>query len=132
LAEFVRGALAIERLRPGDRVMVCEACTHHAIGDDIGRVKIPRWLRQYVGGELEFVHYQGHDFPSDLDGVDLVIHCGACVHNRREMLSRILRCRRAGVPIANYGMTIAYTLGIFPRALQPFPSAQAIYEQAAH
>ena len=129
LVEFVRGALAIEQLRPGDRVMVCEACTHHAIGDDIGRVKIPRWLRQYVGGELDFVHYQGHDFPADLDGVDLVIHCGACVHNRREMLSRILRCRRAGVPIANYGMTIAYTLGIFQRALEPFPAAQAIYEQ---
>jgi [FeFe] hydrogenase H-cluster maturation GTPase HydF len=131
LVEFVRGALAIEGLRPGDRVMVCEACTHHAIGDDIGRVKIPRWLRQYVGGDLDFVHYQGHDFPHDLDGVDLVIHCGACVHNRREMLSRILRCRRAGVPIANYGMTIAYTLGIFERALEPFPAARAVYEQAA-
>jgi [FeFe] hydrogenase H-cluster maturation GTPase HydF len=131
LVEFVRGALAIERLRPGDRVMVCEACTHHAIGDDIGRVKIPRWLRQYVGGDMEFVHYQGHDFPQELDGVDLVIHCGACVHNRREMLSRILRCRRAGVPIANYGLTIAYTLGIFERALEPFPAARAVYEQAA-
>ena len=66
LVELVRGALAIDRLRPGDRVLICEACTHHPIGDDIGRVKVPRWLRQYVGGDLDFQHYQGHDFPSDL------------------------------------------------------------------
>jgi [FeFe] hydrogenase H-cluster maturation GTPase HydF len=129
LVEFVRGAAAIEKLKPGDRVMICEACTHHPIGDDIGRVKIPRWLRQYVGGDLDFVHYQGHDFPEDLSGIRLVVHCGACVQNRREVLSRILRCRRAGVPIANYGMTIAYTLGIFERALEPFPAALAAYQE---
>jgi [FeFe] hydrogenase H-cluster maturation GTPase HydF len=127
LAEFVRGALAIEHLRPGDTVMICEACSHHPIGDDIGRVKIPRWLRQYVGGDLQFVHRQGHDFPDDLAGISLVVHCGACVQNRREMLSRIMKCRQAGVPIANYGMTIAYTLGIFERALEPFPSALAVF-----
>ncbi len=129
LVEFVRGAMAIEKLRAGGHVLVCEACTHHPIGDDIGRVKIPRWMRQYVGGDLQFTHYQGHDFPEDLSGVDLVVHCGSCVHNRREMLSRIMKCRRAGVPIANYGMTIAYTLGIFRRALEPFPAALAVYEQ---
>jgi [FeFe] hydrogenase H-cluster maturation GTPase HydF len=128
LVEFVRGALAIENLKSGDTVMICEACSHHPIGDDIGRVKIPRWLRQYVGGDLEFVHRQGHDFPDDLEGVSLVVHCGACVQNRREMLSRIMKCRRAGVPIANYGMTIAYTLGIFERALEPFPAALAAFE----
>jgi len=128
LVEFVRGALAIENLKPGDTVMICEACSHHPIGDDIGRVKIPRWLRQYVGGDLQFVHRQGHDFPDDLAGISLVVHCGACVQNRREMLSRIMKCRRAGVPIANYGMTIAYTLGIFERALEPFPSALAVFE----
>jgi [FeFe] hydrogenase H-cluster maturation GTPase HydF len=127
LVEFVRGALAIERLRAGSTVLICEACTHHPIGDDIGRVKVPRWLRQYAGGELQFRHYQGHDFPQDLAGIDLVVHCGACVHNRREMLSRILRSQRAGVPITNYGLTIAYTLGIFERALEPFPSALAAY-----
>jgi [FeFe] hydrogenase H-cluster maturation GTPase HydF len=129
LVEFVRGAASIEKLKPGDRVMICEACTHHPIGDDIGRVKIPRWLRQYVGGDLAFVHYQGHDFPEDLAGISLVVHCGACVQNRREVLSRILKCRRAGVPIANYGMTIAYTLGIFERALGPFPAALDTYHQ---
>ncbi|MCU0983014.1 MAG: [FeFe] hydrogenase H-cluster maturation GTPase HydF [Pirellulaceae bacterium] len=129
LVELVRGAMAIDRLRPGDKVMICEACAHHPIGDDIGRVKIPRWLRQYVGGDLEFQHYQGHDFPGDLTGVDMVVHCGACVQNRREMLSRILRCRRAGIPITNYGLAIAYTLGIFPRALEPFPAAREVYQQ---
>jgi [FeFe] hydrogenase H-cluster maturation GTPase HydF len=129
LVEFVRGAVAIEDLRPGATVMICEACSHHPIGDDIGRVKIPRWLRQYVGGDLRFIHYQGHDFPEDLAGIDLVVHCGGCVQNRREMLSRIMRCQRAGIPIANYGMTIAYTLGIFERALEPFPAALAIYHQ---
>jgi [FeFe] hydrogenase H-cluster maturation GTPase HydF len=131
LVELVRGALAIDTLRAGARVMVCEACTHHPIGDDIGRVKIPRWLRQYVGAELHFVHYQGHDFPDELHDVDLVIHCGACVHNRREMLTRILRCRKAGVPITNYGLAIAYTLGIFQRALEPFPAAASVYRELA-
>ena len=123
LAELVRGTLAIERLKPGDHVLVAEACSHHPIGDDIGRVKIPRWLIQYVGGKLHFTTVQGHDFPEDLSAYKLVIHCGGCMWNRREMLSRILHCRRVGVPITNYGLTIAYSLGIFERALEPFPSA---------
>ena len=130
LVEFVRGATAIDRLRPGDRVLVCEACSHHPIGDDIGRVKIPRWLTQYVGGRLDFVHEAGHNFPDDLAPYRMVIHCGACVQNRREMMSRIDRCRAAGVPVTNYGMTIAYTLGIFERALSPFPAAVSAYHQA--
>jgi [FeFe] hydrogenase H-cluster maturation GTPase HydF len=129
LVPFVRGAMAIDNLKPDDQVLICEACTHHPIGDDIGRVKIPRWLRQYVGGSLHFTHYQGHDFPDDLSKYQLVVHCGACVHNRRSMLSRILRCRAAGVPIANYGMTIAYTLGIFERALESFPAALETYHE---
>ena len=127
LKPFVLGAMAIEDLKPGDRVLVAEACSHHPIAEDIGRVKIPRWLRQYVGGELHFTTVQGHDFPEDLASYQLVVHCGACMWNRREVLSRILRCRQAGVPIANYGMTIAYTLGIFDRALEPFPDALEIY-----
>jgi [FeFe] hydrogenase H-cluster maturation GTPase HydF len=129
LNEFVRGSLAIEDLRAGDRVLIAEACTHHPIGEDIGRVKIPRWLTQYVGGKMEFTAVQGHDFPQDLSPYKLIVHCGGCMWNRREMLSRILRCRQAGVPIVNYGLAIAYSLGIFERALGPFPSALETYRQ---
>ena len=129
LPEFVRGALAIDDLKPGDHVLIAEACSHHPIGEDIGRVKIPRWISQFVGGKMEFTSVQGHDFPEDLSPYRLVVHCGACMWNRREMLSRIIRCRKAGVPIANYGLTIAYTLGIFERALSPFPAALEAYHQ---
>jgi len=129
LCQFVEGALAIDRLRSGDRVLFAEACTHHPIGDDIGRVKIPRWLQQYVGGDLHITTVQGHDFPADLADYRLVIHCGACMWNRREMLTRLAQCRRANVPICNYGMTIAYTLGIFDRALSPFPDAMETYQR---
>ena len=133
LNTLVRGAASIEHLQPGDKILVAEACSHHPIGEDIGRVKIPRWLRQYVGGELQFDTVQGHDFPTDpsvLAEYKLAIHCGACMWNRREMLSRLLHCRDAGVPITNYGLAIAYTLGIFERALGPFPAAMDAYQQA--
>jgi [FeFe] hydrogenase H-cluster maturation GTPase HydF len=126
----VRGTLGIETLKGGDRVLVAETCTHHPIGDDIGRVKIPRWLTQYVGAPLEFSHVQGRDFPLDVSPFRLVVHCGNCMGNRREMLSRIHRCCEAGVPITNYGLTIAYSLGIFERALGPFPSALEIFRAA--
>ncbi|NLX98797.1 MAG: [FeFe] hydrogenase H-cluster maturation GTPase HydF [Rhodopirellula sp.] len=129
LSQFVEGALAIEGLKSGDRVLIAEACSHHPIGEDIGRVKIPRWLKQYVGGDLEINATQGHDFPDDLADYQLVVHCGACMWNRREVLTRMLRCRQAGVPICNYGMTIAYTLGIFDRALAPFPDAMETYHR---
>ena len=131
LVEQVRGALGIEKLRGGDAVLMAEACAHHPIGEDIGRVKIPRWLTQYVGAKLEFVHVQGRDFPEDLSPYKLVVHCGNCVGNRREMLSRIARCREAGVPITNYGLTIAYSLGIFERALGPFPAAREAFRGAS-
>jgi len=129
LNEFVRGALAIESLRTGDHVLVAEACSHHPITDDIGREKIPRWLQQHVGGPLRFTTVQGHDFPEDLSNYRLVIHCGACMWNRREVLSRIERCRRAQVPISNYGVTIAYTLGILDRALEPFAEARELFRR---
>jgi [FeFe] hydrogenase H-cluster maturation GTPase HydF len=130
LNEFVKGTLAIENLKSGDKVLICESCTHHAIGDDIGRVKIPRWITQYTGKKLEFVHYAGHDFPPNLKDYAIIIHCGACMTNRREILSRILKSKQANVPITNYGLTIAYSLGIFERALEPFASAKLIYEEA--
>lgn len=128
LATQVAGAMSIDELQAGDRILVAEACSHHPIGEDIGRVKIPRWLRQYVGAELKFEHVQGHDFPDDLGGYKLVIHCGACMWNRRAMLSRLLHCRNAGVPITNYGLVIAFSLGIFERALEPFPAAMEVYK----
>ncbi|MFZ2446456.1 MAG: [FeFe] hydrogenase H-cluster maturation GTPase HydF [Syntrophobacteraceae bacterium] len=126
----VEGVLAIDSLNAGDRILVAEACSHHPIGEDIGRVKIPRWLTQYVGGKLEFTHTRGHDFPTDVSPYKLVIHCGACMWNRREMLGRILHCRRSGVPITNYGVVIAHSLGILERALEPFPAALELYRNA--
>ncbi len=124
LSEYITSTRAIEKLKPGDEVLIAEACTHHPIADDIGRVKIPRWLTQYVGGKLNFTHYQGHDFPEDLSHYKLVIQCGSCMLNRREVLSRIYQCKRAGVPITNYGLTIAYTLGIFDRAVAVFGASE--------
>lgn len=129
LNEFVRGVKAIDSLKNGDKVLIAEACSHHPIGDDIGRVKIPRWITQYSGAKIEFITYQGHDFPDNLKDYKLVIHCGSCMTNRREVLSRIIKCREAGVPITNYGITIAKTLGIIERALQPFPSALELYNE---
>jgi len=127
----VEGTLAIETLKPGDKILIAESCSHHPIADDIGRVKIPRWLMQYVGGKLEFDTVQGNDFYTDLTKYKLVIHCGACTINRRAMLNRIMHCKQQGVPISNYGLTIAYSLGILDRALEPFPAALEVYRQKA-
>jgi len=129
LMEYVKGTMKIEELEPGDKILIAEACTHHPIADDIGTVKIPRWLRQYIGGDLDIDHVQGHDYPDDISKYDLIIHCGSCMLNRREVLTRIMYCKRAGIPVANYGLTIAYTLGIFDRALQPFPAVDEYYQE---
>jgi len=128
LTEMVKGAMAIDKLKTGDKVLIAEACSHHPIGEDIGTVKIPRWLTQYVGGKLQIDSMRGHDFPDNLSEYKIIIHCGACMWNRREMLSRIMKAKQAGVPITNYGLTIAYSLGIFERALQPFPAALEFFE----
>jgi [FeFe] hydrogenase H-cluster maturation GTPase HydF len=130
LAELARGAATVETLAPGDRVLVAEACTHHPIGDDIGTVKIPRWIEQYVGGRLLWTHAAGRDFPEDVAGFRLAVHCGACMLNRRETLSRIAQARAAGVPVTNYGLAIAACLGVLERALGPFPCALDAYRQA--
>ena len=119
LKAFEEGASAIENLKDGDRVLILESCTHHAIEDDIGRVKIPNLLREKTGKNLVIENYAGHDFP-DISGYKLIIHCGACMTNRREVLSRILKANSAGVPITNYGITISYCLGILPRAIKIF------------
>ncbi len=120
LYELARGARALEELQPYDKVLIAEACTHHPIEDDIGKVKIPKWLEEKVGGPLDFSWQRGIDYPANLRQFKVIVHCGGCMLNRRAMLSRIDAARAAGVPITNYGMTIAYTKGILERALKPF------------
>jgi [FeFe] hydrogenase H-cluster maturation GTPase HydF len=120
LATLAEGARHVSRLKPGAGILVAEACTHHPVGDDIARVKIPRWLEKHVGGKLEFSWTSGTGFPSDLKDFDLVVHCGGCMVTRKEMLKRIARVRQAGVPIVNYGVLIAYLHGIMERALKAF------------
>lgn len=129
LNECVRGACAIERLAPGDRVLIAESCSHHPMEDDIGRVKIPRWLRQYLGHDIAVDVRSGRDFPADLSLYRLVIHCGGCMTTRREMLCRTARARELGVPITNYGTAISFLQGVLGRVLSPFPAAADIFEQ---
>lgn len=120
LKQMVDGANAIGKLKGGDKVLIAEACTHHPIGDDIGRVKLPRWLREFVGDDLDIDVVAGRDFPDDISPYKIVIHCGACVWNKQQVLSRIGFANDAGVAFTNYGIAIAYSLGIFERALRPF------------
>ncbi len=129
LVEQAKGAAHIEALKPGDKVLIAEACTHHPIEDDIGRVKIPRWLRQYVGGDLQIDVYAGRDYPENLKEYKLVIHCGGCVLNRKEMLTRIQMAKEARVPITNYGVCISFLQGVIRRTLSPFPAALMAFEK---
>ncbi len=120
IGEMAKGAIAIDSLKDRDRVLIAEACTHHPIEDDIGRVKIPNWIKKYTGADIIFDTVQGHDLPESLNNYKLIIHCGACMFNRKEMLSRIFHAKTAGVPITNYGIAIAFLHGIMERALEPF------------
>lgn len=113
------GAQEIDQLENGDRILIAEACSHHAMADDIGKVKIPNWLKKYSGKELQFEFCQGSDFPEDLEKYKLVIHCGACMLNRAEMLRRLKECVRRGVPITNYGVAISKTQGLLERVIRP-------------
>lgn len=119
LKAFAEGAKAIDELKDGDKVLILESCTHHAIEDDIGRVKIPNLLLKKTGKNLVIENYAGHDLP-DISKYNLIIHCGACMTNKREVLSRILLANEKGIPITNYGMTISYCLGIMDRAMKIF------------
>lgn len=129
LAEFVEGAKALRKLKPGDRVLIAEGCTHHRQGDDIGTVQIPRWLRQMVGGDIEFGFSSGIEFPADIDTYDLIVHCGSCTLNRREVMFRQQQARSKNVPMTNYGVTLAAVHGILDRALEPFPLARLAWEE---
>lgn len=127
---MAEGAAALTSLKAGDRILISEACTHHSLEDDIGRVKIPRWIRQYAGVDIEIDHCAGKDYPADLKQYRVVIHCGACTLTRREMLWRIEQARAAGVPVTNYGIAISVLQGVAERTLSPFPAALESYRRA--
>lgn len=121
LAEFVRGVTEIDRLEDGDTVLICEACTHHPLPDDIGRVKIPRWIRNYTGKDIHFEVNAGPLLNKNLSAYRLLIHCGGCMINRQEMLGRIADAKKSNVAITNYGLAISYVHGVLSRTLSSFP-----------
>jgi len=120
LSKLMNGINEIDKLNDGDRVLISEACTHHAQKDDIGRVKIPRWLKSFSKKNIEIDIVAGRDYPEDLSKYNLVIHCGACMITRTEMLSRIKQAELNGIPIVNYGLIISFMHGAIPRVLKPF------------
>ena len=122
LESAVEGVAAVERLKDGDKVLIAEGCTHHKKCDDIGSVKIPRWLRNYTGAEITIESCSGTEFPDDLSPYSLVIHCGGCMLGEREVRYRMKCAQDQGVPITNYGIVIAYMQGILKRSLSIFPA----------
>ena len=121
-AEMIKGAKTIKSLKPGDKVLIAEACSHHAMEDDIGRVKIPKWFRNYLGFDLQFDVCAGRDYPDEkkIKDYKLVVACGSCMITRTETLSRIDIARNQGVPITNYGVCISFLLGVLDRVIEPF------------
>lgn len=123
LVEYVKGLKRIEELQNGDKVLIAEACTHHEQEDDIGKIKIPRWLRLHTKKDLEITHAQGYDYPENLKDYKLIIHCGGCMLTRKMVQQRIKQAKFSNVPIVNYGVAISYMHGAIPRAIKPFPEA---------
>lgn len=121
LETLVRGVAALSHLKDGDRVLIAEGCTHHRQCNDIGTVKLPQWIRNYAKAEPVFSFTSGTEFPEDVSSYDMVVHCGGCMLNEREMKYRIACCQDQGVPITNYGILIAQVTGILKRSLEPFP-----------
>lgn len=122
----VRGVAALDTLQDGDTILISEGCTHHRQCDDIGTVKIPRWIREYTGKEIRFETTSGTEFPDELGKYKLVVHCGGCMLNEREMRYRLACARDQGVPMTNYGILIAHTQGILKRSVQVFPEIAKI------
>lgn len=120
LQKMTAGAEIIDKLQDGDKILIAESCTHHAVEGDIGRVKIPNWLKKKTGKNLQIDHISGCDFATNLAKYKLVIQCGGCTINRKEILSRIYKCEQAGVAITNYGVCISKLKGVLPRVLEPF------------
>lgn len=130
LEDYAAGAARLAQLNNNSKVLIAEGCTHHRQCDDIGTVKIPNWIRSFTNASPHFDFTSGGGFPESLEGYDLVIHCGACMLNDREMRYRIASCRAAGVPIVNYGIAIAEMHGILRRSLAPFPQASAAFKES--
>ncbi len=128
LETAVRGAAALDRLKDGDRVLISEGCSHHRQCEDIGTVKLPRWLREHTGRELVLEHSSGTEFPEELGGYALVIHCGGCMLTEREMLYRMGCAEEQGVPFTNYGVAIAHMHGILRRSLEILPEVRALLD----
>lgn len=128
LNSLVEGAGAIAGLKDGDRVLIAESCTHHAVKDDIGTVKIPRWLLSKTSKNLIIDHVSGCDFPATLANYNLVIQCGGCTQNRKQILERINQCQNNNVPITNYGVCISELKGVLERVLEPFPDVFRRYK----
>jgi hypothetical protein len=128
LETAVQGASALDGLHDGDKVLISEGCTHHRQCDDIGTVKLPRWIRQYTGETPDFSFTSGGEFPEDLSAYRLVIHCGGCMLNEREMKWRQRTAVSQGTPITNFGVVIAYMQGILKRSLSVFPHLLAHFE----
>lgn len=120
LDSAVKGATVLDHLQNGDHILICEGCTHHRQCEDIGTVKLPRWIKNYSGKNLHFSYTSGTEFPEDLSPYDLVIHCGGCMLNDREMKHRLFTAKEQNIPITNYGTAIAHINGILPRSLEPF------------
>lgn len=117
IQEFVKGANAISTLQDNDKILICESCTHHQTDDDIATVKIPNLITKKTGKKIIFEHVRSHDFPENIEQYKLIIHCGGCMTNRKEILSRIQKSKNKNIPITNYGIVISYCLGILDRAL---------------
>lgn len=120
LSILVKGAKAIDNLKPGDKILIAEACTHHALKNDIGREKLPNWLKNKVGGDLDITINAGVDFPEDLSEYKLILHCGSCMFNRKQFMTRLIRASEQSVPITNYGIAIAHINGILDRVTEVF------------
>lgn len=120
LGDFLEGANKLKDLKPGNKILICESCTHNVSHEDIGRVKIPRMLTKIAGGELNLEYKVGYDFNEDVEKYDMVIHCGACMVNRKSVINKINLCKEKNVPITNYGLVIAYFTGILDRSVEIF------------
>ena len=129
LAAVIGGAAALDRLKEGDKVLISEGCTHHRQCKDIGTVKLPGWIENYTGKKLSYSFTSGTEFPEDVSEYALVVHCGGCMLNEKEMKSRLKICTEQGVPVTNYGIAIAQMHGILKRSIEMFPDLLDILEQ---